>query len=197
MYSGVSLAELAVKLSFPVWTVDACLHVSQCMKFKDCVCVCVCPVCHVIDNSHCVCVCVCLSVVWYVDEVVIDTHTPACTHTRTHRLSKYKESCIRHQLLLALWSHPILRHLANLSSKTQGKTKGGRFVSSLFPFFFVSAVSLWLYVGTRFNFKEDVKSLPVNFPHANGHVSRLAFTVRIKLAVKMKIFLISYSVTGI
>lgn len=144
--------------------------------------------------------CVCLSVVWYVDEVVIDTPCPpACTHTRTHRLSKYKESCIRHQLLLALWSHPILRHLANLSSKTQGKTKGSRFISSLFPFFcFVFAATLWLYVGTRFNFKEDGKSLPVNnFPHANGHVSRLAVTVRIKLAVKMKIVLISCSVTGI
>lgn len=91
-----------------------------------------CPVCHVIDNSHCVCVCVYL---WFgnVDEVVIDTPPPRA-HTRTHRLSKYKESCMRHQLLLALWSHPILRHLANLSSKTQGKTKGSLFVSSLFPF---------------------------------------------------------------
>lgn len=140
--------------------------------------------------------CVCLSVVWYVDEVVIDTHTPACTHTRTHRLSKYKESCIRHQLLLALWSHPILRHLANLSSKTQGKTKGSRFVSSLFLFF--CFCSYFVALCGNFNFKEDGKSLPVNnFPHANRHVSRLAFTVRIKLAVKMKIFLISCSMIGI
>lgn len=118
-------------------------------------------------------------------------YTPPRAHTRTHSLSKYKESCIRHQLLLALWSHPILRHLANLSSKTQGKTKGSRFVSSLFPFFCFCSYFVALR-GNSVQFQGRRKK------SASEQLSTcLAFTVRIKLAVKIKIFLISCSVTGI